>query len=73
MKNKNSIDIFDYKKPENISEIIIVMGEEVSGMEKEQLSLCDDIVEIPMRGEKESLNVSVAFGVAVYQILNNQN
>jgi tRNA G18 (ribose-2'-O)-methylase SpoU len=72
-QDKNSVDIFDYKKPENISEIIIVMGEEVSGMEKEQLSLCDDIVEIPMRGEKESLNVSVAFGVAVYQILNNQN
>ncbi len=68
-QDKNSINIFDYKKPNNISEIIIAMGEEVSGMEKLQLSLCDDIIEIPMRGKKESLNVSVAFGIAVYEIL----
>ena len=68
-QDKKSFDIFHYKKPEKVSEIIIAMGEEVSGMEKEQLALVDDIVEIPMRGEKESLNVSVAFGIAVYGIL----
>jgi len=68
-QDKKSFDIFHYKKPEKVSEIIIAMGEEVSGMEKEQLALADDIVEIPMRGEKESLNVSVAFGIAVYGIL----
>ena len=69
-QNENSVDIFDYKNPENVSEMIIAMGEEVSGMEQNQIDICDDIVEIPMRGQKESLNVSVAFGVAVYQILN---
>ena len=69
-QNDNSVDIFDYKNPENVSEMIIAMGEEVSGMEQNQIDICDDIVEIPMRGQKESLNVSVAFGVAVYQILN---
>ena len=68
-QDKNSIDIFTYQKPDNVSEIIIAMGEEVSGMEHNQIEICDDIVEIPMRGKKESLNVSVAFGVAVYQIL----
>ncbi len=68
-QDENAIDIFDYKKPENISEIIIAMGEEVSGMEQNQIDICNNIVEIPMRGNKESLNVSVAFGVAVYQIL----
>jgi len=67
-QSKNSIDLFDYKKPDNVSEIIIAMGEEVSGMEDDQLALCDDIVEIPMYGRKESLNVSVAFGIVVYQI-----
>ncbi len=68
-QDKNSIDIFEYQAPENVPEIIIAVGEEVSGMEGEQLALCDDILEIPMHGQKESLNVSVAFGVAVYQIL----
>ena len=68
-QNENSIDIFDYQKPENVSEIIIAMGEEVLGMEQKQLALCNDIVEIPMKGQKESLNVSVAFGIAAYQIL----
>ncbi|MGB0925554.1 MAG: TrmH family RNA methyltransferase, partial [Minisyncoccia bacterium] len=67
-QNIRSIDIFDYQKPSDIGEIIIAMGEEVSGMEPWQTDVCDDIVEIPMHGQKESLNVSVAFGVAVYQI-----
>ncbi len=69
-QDKNSVDIFDYIIPD-ISEIIIAMGEEVSGMEQNQIDVCNDIVEIPMRGDKESLNVSVAFGVAVYQLLKN--
>lgn len=68
-QNENSINIFDYRRPQNVSEIIIAMGEEVSGIEEQQLKLCDDILEIPMYGKKESLNVSVSFGVAVYQIL----
>lgn len=68
-QNENSINIFDYRRPQNVSEIIIAMGEEVSGIEEQQLKLCDDILEIPMYGKKESLNVSVSFGVAVYQVL----
>lgn len=68
-QNKSSTNIFDYQKPETTKEIIIAMGEEVSGMEQWQIDICDDIVEIPMNGEKESLNVSVACGVALYQIL----
>jgi tRNA G18 (ribose-2'-O)-methylase SpoU len=45
------------------------MGNEVGGIEKDILSLCDIVAEIPMKGEKESLNVSVAFGVALFRIL----
>jgi len=33
------------------------------------LTLCDTIIDIPMRGKKESLNVSVAAGIAIYEIL----
>jgi len=47
-----------------------VIGNEVDGVLPEVLSLCDVIVEIPMLGTKESLNVTIAFGVAVYRILS---
>ena len=48
--------------------LVLVLGEEVNGIHKSILKLCDQIVEIPMLGKKESLNVSVAFGVAAYKI-----
>jgi tRNA G18 (ribose-2'-O)-methylase SpoU len=68
-QDSRSVDMFAYSKPEQIPEIIIAMGEEVLGMEPWQRTACDDMVEIPMYGEKESLNVSVACGVALYHIL----
>lgn len=46
--------------------IALVLGEEVNGIAKPLLALCDEVVEIPMYGKKESLNVSVAFGIAAY-------
>ncbi len=44
--------------------LVLVIGNEVGGVKKSLLSKSDKIIEIPMRGQKESLNVSVAFGVA---------
>ena len=52
-------------KVENIS-VLLILGNEVGGIEKEILDLADEIVEIPMRGQKESLNVSVAVGIALF-------
>jgi tRNA G18 (ribose-2'-O)-methylase SpoU len=46
----------------------LVVGNEVTGVDPETLALCDDIVEIPMAGRKESLNVAVAAGVALYAL-----
>ena len=65
-QGENSVD---YKKFKISKQILLIVGNEVAGMDKKVLSLCDKIVEIPMKGEKESLNVSVAFGVAIYRIL----
>lgn len=45
----------------------IVMGNEVQGLPKSILQSADKILEIPMRGAKESLNVGVAFGIAAYR------
>ena len=61
----------DYKKVniEGKSDIVFIIGPEVDGMSKENLALCDVIAEIPMLGTKESLNVTIAFGIAIYRIL----
>lgn len=48
---------------------VVVLGNEVEGVSKEILELCDVIGEIPMVGQKESLNVSVAFGVFIFSLL----
>lgn len=59
----------DYKKVKPKSSFLFIVGNEVDGIEKKILSLCDIVAEIPMKGEKESLNVSVAFGTALFRIL----
>lgn len=48
--------------------IALVLGNEVEGLPKNILKRADKIIQIPMRGKKESLNVSVAFGVAIYKL-----
>jgi 23S rRNA (guanosine2251-2'-O)-methyltransferase len=46
----------------------LLLGNEVEGISSEQISLADVILEIPMFGHKESFNVSVAAGIALYQL-----
>lgn len=60
----------DYKNVSQSDKMAFVLGNEVEGLPKEVLDECDTIAEIPMKGKKESLNVSVAFGIAVFRILN---
>lgn len=50
----------------------LLLGEETKGNTKTLLELADDILEIPMQGKKESLNVSVAGGIAMYAIRSSQ-
>lgn len=50
--------------------IILVLGEEVHGISKDVILKVDLFVEIPMKGRKESFNVSVAAGIAMYGIMN---
>lgn len=47
----------------------LIIGNEIKGVSKKSLSLADKIIYLPMKGQKESLNVSVAFGVAGYEIV----
>jgi tRNA G18 (ribose-2'-O)-methylase SpoU len=45
---------------------VLIIGNERAGVDPQILEICNHIVSLPMRGEKESLNVSVAFGIAAY-------
>lgn len=45
--------------------VVLIVGNEVTGVDPALLELCERIVYIPMQGQKRSLNVEVAFGVAV--------
>lgn len=49
----------------------LVIGNEQLGIDPYVLKNCDSVISIPMCGEKESFNVSVAFGIAAYQIISN--
>ena len=49
-------------------DVALVLGSEVPGLPGEVLKLCDAVIDIPMRGTKESLNVSVAAGIAMYKL-----
>ncbi len=60
----------DYKKVKFTKPTVFLVGNEVGGVSKDVLKLCDIVVEIPMHGKKESLNVSVAFGVALFRMMN---
>jgi tRNA G18 (ribose-2'-O)-methylase SpoU len=60
----------DYKKVRVSDRVAFVMGAEVEGVNKSILKVADIIAEIPMFGQKESLNVSVSFGVALFRILD---
>lgn len=60
----------DYKKIKLGNKTAFILGNEVDGIEKKVLNLCDKIAEIPMKGKKESLNVSVSAGIVLFRMLN---
>jgi 23S rRNA (guanosine2251-2'-O)-methyltransferase len=48
--------------------LCLVIGNEIAGVSKEVIELCDMAIEIPMFGTKQSLNVAVAYGIAVFEL-----
>ena len=49
---------------------MLILGEEVKGIDNSRYEIIDLFLEIPMRGQKESFNVSVASGIAMWGLLN---
>lgn len=69
-QDKNAIDYREIKN-QNAQNIALVFGNEVDGLSKEDLKLCDLIAELPMRGSKESLNVAVCAGIVLYSLIGD--
>jgi len=64
-QHERAIMLREYKPPQKIA---LLIGEEVEGISQALLEQCDDLIEIPMIGKKESYNVSVATGIALYAL-----
>lgn len=64
-QDKRAQDYKTYTPPEKI---VILVGNEVRGLSLSLRDSCDVLLEIPMHGKKESLNVGVSFGIGLFRI-----
>lgn len=64
-KSATSIPLNEFVPTEPMA---LILGNEVDGVSEELLALADTVVHIPMLGKKESLNVSIAAGIAMYAL-----
>lgn len=68
-----ALEIDSRSKPYNLtpytSPLVLVLGHETKGINPKILDLADEIIQIPMHGNKTSLNVEVAYAIAIYEIL----
>ncbi|KKT56844.1 MAG: tRNA/rRNA methyltransferase [Candidatus Giovannonibacteria bacterium GW2011_GWC2_44_9] len=69
-QSKNSIPLSLLSNRIAKRDIALILGNEINGIPKSVLQKCDKIIEIPMHGKKESLNVSIAAGIAIYELTN---
>lgn len=65
-QSKNSID---YREVKLTDKSAFIFGNEISGVSPQTLNLVDDVLEIPMKGKKNSLNVSTTVGIILYQFI----
>lgn len=68
-QTSNSTNLKNFRTSE-LQNFAMVVGNEVDGVSKESLDASDEMVEIPMRGKKESLNVAVATGIALFVLIS---
>lgn len=64
--SENLFEVITHPLPE--APILLIAGNEVTGVDPGLLDMCDKIVAIPMLGYKRSLNVAIAFGIAIYSL-----
>ena len=67
-QTSNSTNLKNFQTS-NLSNFALIVGNEVDGVSRVALDNSDVIVEIPMQGKKESLNVSVSTGIALFMLI----
>ena len=67
-KHERAISLSTYSDSQSSTPTILILGNEVTGVDPDLLDLSDTIFHIPMYGEKTSFNVAIAFGIAAYQL-----
>jgi RNA methyltransferase, TrmH family len=79
-KNASSIQAYgaaggtenDYHFTRYVHPMVLLMGSERHGLSDRHLEICDKVVSIPMIGKSDSLNLAMAAGIILYEILNHQ-
>jgi len=64
----NASSLFDAPPIQDGPPIVLVVGNEISGVDPGILAQCERTLALPMQGRKQSLNVAVAFGIAAYMV-----
>jgi len=59
-----AVSLYEFTPPDAVA---YIFGNEITGVPPHIIALCDQAIEIPMRGKKESLNVSVTVGIVLFQ------
>lgn len=67
-----AMDGTDYRQIDYSGKIALVVGNEGNGMSRLVRESCDFVASIPMRGEINSLNASVATGIMIYEVVRNR-
>jgi tRNA G18 (ribose-2'-O)-methylase SpoU len=65
---EDSVSLFDLQPPAGPRPILLVVGNEIAGVDPQILSESEKVISIPMLGIKKSLNVATALGIAAYTI-----
>lgn len=68
-QTENSIMLNEFK-PFSDEKIALIFGHEVKGVEQKVINQCDGVIEIPQKGTKHSLNISVSAGVVIWDLVN---
>jgi tRNA G18 (ribose-2'-O)-methylase SpoU len=70
-QTEGSIPLQEFALPD-AGQLAVVFGNEVSGVGEEALGLCDGSVEIPQWGMKHSLNISIAAGIVLWELVRGR-
>ena len=67
-EHERAIPLYAFPDSKSLGPVILILGNEVTGVDPGLLDIADTIFHIPMYGKKTSFNVAIAFGIAAYQL-----